>query len=159
MDTIFYSSALGLLRITGNGKAVTELNFEEKNTIPATAVIPAYLKPCVHQLDEYFAGTRQEFDITLAFERGTPFQQGVWQALCGIPHGRTASYGDIAKKVASPKAVRAVGQANNRNPICIIVPCHRVIGSNGAMVGYGGGLWRKEWLLAHEGVMKAKNAA
>ena len=101
------------------------------------------------QLNEYFAGERKEFDLPLAL-KGTEFQLEVLEELKKIPYGETTSYGDIAKRIGRPKAVRAVGAANGRNPIPIIVPCHRVIGSNGQLVGYGGGLERKRWLLEHE---------
>ncbi len=101
------------------------------------------------QLDEYFAGTRTAFDLPLA-AAGTPFQRSVWAALERVPYATTCSYADIARAIGSPNAVRAVGAANGRNPISIIVPCHRVIGADGSMTGYGGGLARKRWLLAHE---------
>ncbi|HEY2365943.1 MAG TPA: methylated-DNA--[protein]-cysteine S-methyltransferase, partial [Polyangiaceae bacterium] len=97
-----------------------------------------------------FAGERTRFDLRLA-PRGTPFQQRVWKALLGVAFGRTASYGEIARAIGRPEASRAVGAANGKNPIAIIVPCHRIIGANGALVGYAGGLPRKKWLLAHEG--------
>ncbi len=101
------------------------------------------------QLDEYFAGQRRAFELPLAAE-GTPFQLAVWHELEQIPYGQTCSYGEIAKRVGRPAASRAVGAANGRNPISIIVPCHRVIGSTGALTGYGGGESRKRWLLEHE---------
>jgi methylated-DNA-[protein]-cysteine S-methyltransferase len=101
------------------------------------------------QLGEYFAGTRQEFDVPL-HARGTAFQQRVWQALRDIPYGETASYGETAAAIGAPTASRAVGLANGQNPISIVVPCHRVIGANGSLTGYGGGLEAKQWLLAHE---------
>jgi len=101
------------------------------------------------QLAEYFAGERERFDLELA-PRGTPFQLAVWRALRAIPFGETATYGAIAERVGRPSASRAVGAANGQNPIAIVVPCHRVIGASGALVGFGGGLPRKRWLLAHE---------
>lgn len=106
------------------------------------------------QLDAYFAGDLRCFDLPLALE-GTPFQRQVWQQLLSVAYGETASYQDIAVAIDNPKAVRAVGAANGRNPVAIIVPCHRIIGSGGRakLTGYGGGLWRKEWLLRHEGVL------
>jgi methylated-DNA-[protein]-cysteine S-methyltransferase len=105
--------------------------------------------PAVKQLEEYFAGSRFHFDLPLVF-KGTPFQKKVWQALKGISYGETKSYKEIAQSMGAPKAVRAVGNANNKNPIPIIIPCHRVIGSNGALVGYGGGVEKKETLLEIE---------
>jgi len=104
----------------------------------------------LRQLDEYFEGTRREFDLPLA-PRGTPFQLAVWNALLEIPYGETTSYGEIARSVGRPNAVRAVGQANGRNPIAIVVPCHRVIGSDKSLTGYGGGMDRKRFLLGLEG--------
>ena len=107
------------------------------------------LKETARQLAEYFAGERTTFDLPLAAE-GTPFQRRVWEALCAIPYGETVSYGELARRIGQPTASRAVGLANGRNPISIVVPCHRVIGSSGKLVGYGGGLERKETLLALE---------
>ena len=104
----------------------------------------------VRQLDEYFAGRRREFELDLA-PQGTLFQLAVWNALLAIPYGATASYGDIARSVDRPNAVRAVGQANGRNPLAIVVPCHRVVGSDRSLTGYGGGIERKRFLLALEG--------
>jgi methylated-DNA-[protein]-cysteine S-methyltransferase len=104
------------------------------------------------ELEQYFAGERETFELPLALE-GTPFQVRVWQALRDIPFGTTTSYGELARRIgnASGQAARAVGAANGQNPICIIVPCHRVIGADGSLTGFGGGLPRKKWLLAHEG--------
>ncbi len=116
----------------------------------------AHIKKAKLQLAEYFEGKRQYFDLDLAPKRGTQFQKKVWKTLCGIPFGKTWSYTDVATKIGSPKAVRAVGGANNRNPIAIVVPCHRVIGKNGALVGYGGGLDLKTKLLKLEGALKNK---
>ncbi len=107
------------------------------------------LREVIHQLEEYFSGRLRRFDLVLEPE-GSPFQRTVWKALCDIPYGATASYGEIAHRVGKPKAVRAVGGANGRNPIPIVIPCHRVIGSNGRLTGYGGGLPVKEFLLAME---------
>lgn len=101
------------------------------------------------QLEEYFAGERTEFDLPLE-PQGTEFQRAVWNQLCAIPFAETASYGQVAARVGRPKASRAVGAANGANPIAIIVPCHRVIGANGSLTGFGGGLQRKQWLLEHE---------
>lgn len=107
------------------------------------------LAPARQQLEEYFAGARQQFSLPLAAS-GTAFQQQVWAALCAIPYGQTTSYGALAKDIGNANAVRAVGTANGSNPLGIIVPCHRVIGADGSMTGYAGGLERKRWLLAHE---------
>ncbi|MBL8809823.1 MAG: methylated-DNA--[protein]-cysteine S-methyltransferase [Planctomycetaceae bacterium] len=109
------------------------------------------LKSVVQQLQAYFAGKLSQFDVPLAPE-GTAFQKKVWKALCKVKFGVTASYGDIAKSIGNPAACRAVGLANGRNPIAIIIPCHRIIGTNGKLVGYGGGLGRKKTLLSLEGI-------
>jgi methylated-DNA-[protein]-cysteine S-methyltransferase len=114
----------------------------------ANTLEPA-LRAALVQIDEYFRGKRREFSLVLNLE-GTDFQKKAWQQLVRIPYGKTATYAEVAAEIGRPEAARAVGQANHRNPISIIVPCHRVIGSGGRLVGYGGGLWRKEWLLAHE---------
>ncbi|MCS7019840.1 MAG: methylated-DNA--[protein]-cysteine S-methyltransferase [Cytophagales bacterium] len=107
------------------------------------------LHEAVKQLTEYFEGTRKNFDLPLHLQ-GTPFQQRVWQELCQIPFGQTISYAELARRIQQPDAVRAVAAANGRNPVWIVVPCHRVIGTDGSLIGYAGGLWRKEWLLNHE---------
>jgi AraC family transcriptional regulator of adaptative response/methylated-DNA-[protein]-cysteine methyltransferase len=116
------------------------------------AIVPGdhpILERTAVQMREYFEGTRQQFDIPLR-QRGSEFQLRVWGALCDIPYGETRSYGDIARLVGSAGAVRAVGTTNGLNQIAIVVPCHRVIGSDGSLSGYGGGRWRKQWLLDHE---------
>ena len=147
--TTFYRSPLGLIEITGSASGIQAVRFrDDPPAIDSTC--PDTLAPCVEQLHAYFEGTLTAFDLPLDL-RGTPFQRRVWQALLAIPFGATRSYADIARALGDPNAVRAVGTANGRNPIAIIVPCHRVIGSDGSLTGYGGGLWRKEWLLAHEG--------
>jgi methylated-DNA-[protein]-cysteine S-methyltransferase len=109
----------------------------------------ALLKRPRARLQAYFAGELRDFELPLA-AAGTPFQQSVWRALCDIPYGETISYGELARRIGQPKAARAVGLANGQNPIAIVVPCHRVIGADGSLTGYGGGLERKRWLLAHE---------
>ena len=109
----------------------------------------ALIKKCLQQLDEYFSGKRRIFDLSLS-HTGTTFQKEVWNELMNIPYGKHISYMDLSKRIENVRAIRAVGTANGRNKICIVVPCHRVIGSNGDLVGYGGDLWRKKWLLDHE---------
>ncbi len=146
----YYTSPIGLIEIVGTPTAITELNFVEDRR-PDAASHPNVRK-AKQQVAEYFEGKRRKFDIRLALS-GTDFQQQVWQRLQTVPYGRTASYQDIARGIGSPAAVRAVGAANGRNPVAIIVPCHRIIGKNGRLVGYGSGLWRKEWLLSHEGAL------
>ena len=150
--TTYYHSPLGCLRIDGNEEVILAVTFCE---VPGseTGAVPALGLSCVRQVQEYFEGNRQVFDVPVA-PAGTAFQQQVWQNLMRIPFGKTCSYLDVARAVSGEKALRAVGAANGRNPVCIIVPCHRVIGSDGSLTGYAGGLWRKEWLLQHEGVLK-----
>jgi len=149
--TFDYDSPVGILEISGTAEAIYELNFTDKKQIENTLneSHPAILHQCSSQLDEYFQGKRKNFTIPYVLE-GTDFQKKVWHALTEIPYGKTGSYQDIAIAVNSEKAVRAVGSANGKNKISIIIPCHRIIGANGKLTGYGGGLWRKEWLLKHE---------
>lgn len=141
------SSPLGPLLIEADDVGITALN-RVPDAVPVDPQTPL-LTECVRQLKEYFAGTRQSFDVPLHLI-GTPFRMKCWQALCTIPYGETRSYGEQAAIIGCPKASRAVGGANHHNPVCIIVPCHRVIGADGSLTGYGGGLDMKEWLLAHE---------
>jgi methylated-DNA-[protein]-cysteine S-methyltransferase len=143
-----YRSEIGSLEVVGNQKGILTITFVEDD-FEADRNLPAGMTECLRQLGEYFKGKRQKFSVPLLVE-GTDFQKAVWRQLQKIPFGQTASYGDVARAVGSPKAFRAVGNANNKNPIPLIVPCHRVIGSDGQMVGFGSGIWRKEWLLDHE---------
>lgn len=147
----FYKSEIGIFKITGSEDGIHEIEFTELKSGPE-ADVPACLKECFRQLDEYFNGSRKEFDLKLK-PKGTDFQSRVWQELLKIPYGRTASYLDIANAIGNKKAIRAVGAANGQNRIPIIIPCHRVIGSDGSLIGFGGGIWRKEWLLKHEKVV------
>jgi AraC family transcriptional regulator of adaptative response/methylated-DNA-[protein]-cysteine methyltransferase len=116
---------------------------------PVVPGLNEHLDELASELEEYFAGRRRTFDVPIV-RRGTPFQETVWERLCAIPPGETRSYADVAREIGRPSAVRAVARANGENRIAILVPCHRVIGSDGSPTGYGGGVWRKEWLLAHE---------
>lgn len=144
----YYESPIGLIEIGGTAGAILWLNFVniQREKFESHPVVDE----AVRQIAEYFDRKRREFEIDISFA-GTDFQKQVWRQLLRVPYGKVASYKKIATSVNKPKAVRAVGAANGRNPISIIVPCHRIIGSNGKLVGYGGGLWRKEWLLEHEG--------
>ncbi|MBN8735637.1 MAG: methylated-DNA--[protein]-cysteine S-methyltransferase [Xanthomonadales bacterium] len=144
---------IGPLLLVGDGDGLVYIGLPRHG---AAQVAPAdaetsksKLHAAARELDEYFAGTRQQFDVPLR-PSGTPFQLEVWGALLAIPYGETVSYADIARRIRRPRAVRAVGAANGANPLSIIVPCHRVIGSHGDLTGYGGGLPAKRWLLAHE---------
>jgi len=149
--TGYYPSPIGVFGITCNEHSVIRANFTD--ALPLSFTIqektPPILAEALCQIAEYFEGVRQQFDLPLEFS-GPPFYQKVWQELIHIPYGETCSYGALAARVGNTKASRAVGLANNRNPISIIIPCHRVIGANGKLVGYGGGLHRKEWLLQWE---------
>ncbi len=147
-NVIFFSSPIGSIRIVGTDEFISGVHFHD-DILEISYGSSPLLKECKNQLQAYFDGKLKEFDLPLKFE-GTEFQISVWQALQQIPYGETASYLQIAKKIDRPRAVRGVGGANHRNPISIIVPCHRVIGANGKLVGYGGGMWRKQWLLEHE---------
>jgi len=146
-----YESPIGLIEIIGNHNAVKSILFTERSEKVnlLSGETPAVLVECYTQFDEYFKGKRYEFTFPFQFE-GTEFQQSVWEALREIPYGETASYKDIAVSIDNEKAIRAVGSANGKNKLSIVIPCHRIIGSNGKLTGYAGGLWRKEWLLQHE---------
>jgi methylated-DNA-[protein]-cysteine S-methyltransferase len=147
METAFIKTPLGTAKITGDQQGIASISILEEGTI--TKKIPKDLKEAVNQLQDYFNGKRTSFDFKLN-PQGTEFQQKVWQALLDIPFGKTVSYMDITKKLGDVKAIRAVASANGKNPLWIVVPCHRVIGTNGSLTGYAGGLWRKKWLLEHE---------
>lgn len=144
-----YDTPLGSIVLTENGDAITRLIFSETLPDGVSCEETPLLKKAIQELREYFAGKRQNFDLPLE-PKGTDFQQKVWKALQNIPYGTVCSYQDIAIAIGNDQACRAVGGANNRNPIAIIIPCHRVIGANGDLVGYGGGLELKKQLLALE---------
>ena len=155
METCIIKTPLGYTKIDGdvNGvSSVTVLNTEEK----ITDIIPIHLEDCAFQLQEYFQGIRKNFDLKLNPE-GTDFQKKVWNLLEQIPYGKTVSYLDLSKQLGDIKAIRAVANANAKNPLWIIVPCHRVIGSDGSLTGYAGGLHRKQWLLEHESPFKQQS--
>ncbi len=148
----YFQSEIGLLEIVGTDGSIRKVNFVEAevgNEEMGQPDLPPVISACLAQLGAYFRGDRREFSLKLE-PGGTDFQKAVWRQLLTIPYGQTVSYLDIARQVSNEKAVRAVGAANGQNPIAIIVPCHRVVGSNGQLTGYGGGLWRKAWLLNHE---------
>lgn len=147
--TFYYETDIGEIGITENGTAITHIYFGENTSKDINLIETPLLKEAYKQLKEYFSGKRKVFQLPLA-PKGTDFQEKVWKALQEIPYGRTYSYKDIAIKIGNINACRAVGMANNRNPIPIIIPCHRVIGTNGKLVGYGGGLKIKEMLLKIE---------
>jgi methylated-DNA-[protein]-cysteine S-methyltransferase len=151
--TAIVESPIGPLTLIARDGVLTNVSMYEQRHVsppPDDAVIDdAYFKDVAAQLDAYFAGELTSFDLEMNL-LGTPFQRSVWSQLCEIPYGETISYGELARRVGNPNASRAVGLANGRNPVAIIVPCHRVIGANGSLTGYGGGLERKTWLLDHE---------
>jgi len=147
------SSPLGNLLIKATDTAVVAVLFimqgNETPVIEKKAGHHPLIKKCCSQLSEYFEGTGKEFDLPVQ-QSGTPFQQKVWNKLTSIPYGQTISYFELSKRMGDPKAIRAVGTTNGKNQVSIIIPCHRVIGSNGDLTGYAGELWRKQWLLEHE---------
>ena len=147
-DISYYESPIGLIQIKSVNQKICLVEFREKEIEPFTTET-SLNKECIKQLKEYFTGERLQFELPI-FQVGTNFQQHVWSELLNIPYGTTMSYGQLARKIGDIKSVRAVGTTNGKNKIAIIVPCHRVIGSDGSLTGYAGELWRKEWLLKHE---------
>lgn len=154
MEISFIESPLGIAKIVGDENGISEISVLSEGAV--TTEIPAQLQECVSQLREYFDGQRNHFDFKLN-PQGTDFQQRVWQELLNIPFGKTMSYLDLSKKLGDVKAIRAVASANGKNPLWIVVPCHRVIGTDGSLTGYAGGLWRKKWLLEHESPSKQQS--
>ena len=153
--TKHYSSPVGILEISASETSLTHVLFREAQKKPSrkldeTSETSSVIEECMKQFDAYFAGKLKDFDLPMLPE-GTDFQRNVWEYLKTIPYGKTISYLEFSRRIGNEKAIRAVGTANGRNPITIILPCHRVIGTDGSLVGYGGDLWRKEWLLRHEG--------
>ena len=152
MEECIINTPLGFTKITGDDdgiSSVTVLNSKEN----ITEIIPEVLEDAVYQLNKYFNGEREQFNLKLNPE-GTDFQQTVWKALQQIPYGKTCSYLELSKTLGDVKAIRAVANANGKNPLWIIIPCHRVIGSDGSLTGYAGGIHRKKWLLDHENPYK-----
>ncbi len=162
LDQQEVDTPIGRVRLFANAQGITGVRFvdgidaEGPRELAGTAEVAAidraqqWLTALSRQLAEYFGGSRRSFDVPLA-PFGTPFQRRAWDALTRIPFGTTRTYAQIACEIGSPQAVRAVGAANGANRIAIVIPCHRVIGADGTLTGFGGGLWRKEWLLEHEG--------
>ncbi|MBC5861899.1 methylated-DNA--[protein]-cysteine S-methyltransferase [Flavobacterium turcicum] len=147
METVYIKTPLGIAVITGDVNGVSEITVLEEGEV--STEIPDFLQEAVQQLQEYFNSQRIHFTFKLN-PKGTDFQQKVWNALLDIPFGKTRTYLEQSKFLGDPKAIRAVASANGKNPLWIVVPCHRVIGSDGSLTGYAGGLWRKKWLLEHE---------
>jgi len=148
LETAFLKTPLGIASIEGDEKGITHISILDDQQLISDEV-PFNLRDCVLQLQEYFAGERQEFDLKLN-PQGTKFQQKVWKTLQEIPYGKTISYMELSSKVGDIKAIRAVAAANGKSPIWVVIPCHRVIGSDGSLTGYAGGLWRKKHLIELE---------
>lgn len=144
----YYKTPIGIAKITGNTTGISAISVLDTE-IEIFKIIPECFKNCVQQLDEYFSGNRTEFTVKLS-PKGTDFQQKVWTELLNVPYGKTRTYLEQSKKLDAVKAIRAVAAANGKNPIWILIPCHRIIGSDGSLTGYAGGIWRKKWLLEHE---------
>lgn len=147
MPTAFINSPLGITKIVGDENGIAEISVLSEGEI--SLEISKELMECVSQLQDYFDGKRTNFTFKLN-PKGTEFQQKVWKGLLEIPFGKTMSYLELSKKLGDVKAIRAVASANGKNPLWIVIPCHRVIGTDGSLTGYAGGLWRKKWLLEHE---------
>ncbi|MEM8999085.1 MAG: methylated-DNA--[protein]-cysteine S-methyltransferase [Bacteroidota bacterium] len=151
METAYLQTPIGFTEFLGDENGLASITvFDEKKPI---GIIPDVLEDAVYQFQEYFEGKRQAFDLLLN-PTGTEFKKRVWQALLEIPYGKTISYLELSKRLGDVKAIRAVAAANGQNPLWIVIPCHRVIGSNGDLTGYAGGLHRKKWLLEHESPVK-----
>ena len=157
--TTIYHSPLGILEVTAENESITSLSFSDEKILQQhdqpESVVPNVVKECEKQLDEYFASKRKLFDLQLK-PAGTDFQKKVWELLSAIPYGKTISYLELSKLFGNTLAIRAIGSANGKNPIALIIPCHRVIGNDGKLVGYAGKIWRKQWLLEHEGAIVNK---
>ena len=146
----YYQSPLGVLKVGGTKQYINEVSFvDDKNVVAGSATTCPLLHQCIEELIEYFNGQRLSFDIPVS-QKGTEFQNKVWGELLNITYGKTISYMTLAKRLGDANCIRAAASGNGKNNVCIIVPCHRVIGSNQSLVGYAGGLWRKKWLLEHE---------
>lgn len=143
-----YVSPIGRLRLRGTDGGLLSVAYVEDGGLSA-APLPPLAQRALDELEEYFRGTRQCFTVSM-LPHGTPFQRRVWDALRRVPFGMTTTYQALADAIANPSSCRAVGSANMRNPLAIMIPCHRVLGKDGNLVGYAGGLWRKTWLLQHE---------
>lgn len=148
METAHIKTPLGTARIEGDENGVSVISILDGD-VSISERIPENLKQAASELDDYFTGKRRDFSFAIN-PNGTDFQKSVWKELLKIPFGKTTSYLELSKKLGDVKAIRAVASANGKNPLWIVVPCHRVIGSDGSLTGYAGGLWRKKWLIEHE---------
>jgi methylated-DNA-[protein]-cysteine S-methyltransferase len=152
LQITYFKTPIGTAKIVGNTNGIQTISVLDED-IETSTDIPYCLQECVSQLDEYFKGKRDSFNLTVN-PKGTKFQLKVWKSLLKISYGKTKSYLGQSKALGDVKAIRAVASANGKNPIWIIIPCHRVLGSDGSLTGYAGGIWRKKWLLAHENPIK-----
>lgn len=155
MESVIIKTPIGFTEIKGDENGITKIHVMDEN-VEISTIIPKDLIEAVTQLQDYFLGRRTKFTFKLNLQ-GTEFQKKVWQELLHIPYGKTCSYLELSKKIGDVKAIRAVASANGKNPLWIVVPCHRVIGTNGSLTGYAGGLWRKKWLLEHENPIKQES--
>lgn len=154
-QTTYYKSPIGTAKIVGDKNGIQSISILDEE-ITTSKEVPSFLQACVTQLEEYFNGTRTEFNLKLN-PQGTAFQKRVWTELQNISFNKTRTYLEQTKALGDVKAIRAVATANGKNPIWIVIPCHRVLGSDGSLTGYAGGLWRKKWLLDHENPVKQQS--
>jgi methylated-DNA-[protein]-cysteine S-methyltransferase len=155
MESVIIKTPLGFTEVKGDADGISKIHVMDEN-VEISTIIHKDLIEAVTQLQDYFLGRRTEFTFKLNLQ-GTEFQKKVWQELLHIPYGKTCSYLELSKKIGDVKAIRAVASANGKNPLWIVVPCHRVIGKDGSLTGYAGGLWRKKWLLEHENPIKQES--
>ncbi|MFY9242560.1 MAG: methylated-DNA--[protein]-cysteine S-methyltransferase [Polaribacter sp.] len=159
METTYQKTPIGIAKIVGDKNGIQSVSILDDDTISdelLNSEIPECLLDCVTQLEEYFKSERASFNLTVN-PKGTSFQKKVWKSLLQIPYGKTTSYLEQSKALGDMKAIRAVASANGKNPLWIIIPCHRVIGSDGSLTGYAGKIWRKKWLLEHENPVKQQS--
>lgn len=157
MDKTTINTPLGICLIESDEMGITKISITEQ--VDEAEILPTsniHLIEAKQQLEAYFSGTLHQFNLNIN-PKGTDFQEKVWKALLSVPYGKTASYQEITNTLGDPKAIRAVANANGKNPVWIVVPCHRIIGSDGSLTGYAGGLWRKKWLLEHENPVKQQS--
>jgi methylated-DNA-[protein]-cysteine S-methyltransferase len=155
METAVIKTFLGYTKIIGDGNGISKIHILDE-VIDITSKVPKDLREAVDQIKNYFEGKKTTFSFKIN-PTGTAFQQRVWQELLRIPYGKTCSYLELSKKLGDVKAIRAVATANGKNPLWIVIPCHRVIGADGSLTGYAGGLWRKKWLIEHENPIKQQS--
>lgn len=159
IETAFLETPIGIAKIVGDKNGIQSISVLDAASVSDDLLhseTPECLQDCKIQLNEYFEGKRTEFELTVN-PKGTAFQIKVWKSLLQIPHGKTTSYLEQSALLGDKKAIRAVASANGKNPILIVIPCHRVLGSDGSLTGYAGGIWRKKWLLAHENPLKQQS--